>query len=314
MKIGIIGFGSIGQRHYNNLQTHQLDVVVLSSRADVEISHQVKDWKSFVTAGPYDTIFITNETAKHLETIKKCIALKPKALFIEKPLSHSTKGVEVLVRQLKQKKISAWVGYNLQFFAPLVKVKELLQEKKIGAVYYMRVAVGQDLRGWRKRDYREGYSAQKKLGGGVVADLVHDLNYPAWLLDEPLKPVAAFVKKLSPLKIDVEDYAESVFVSKKRNVGVSVHQDYLRIPGKRSLEVVGETGTIIWDSISNVVALESPTGFVWSETLNEDRNIMYQKEIAFFLDKVKGGKWFSNLEEAITDLKNIEFIKKYAKK
>src|SRR3990167_6454461 len=116
MRIGIIGFGSIGQRHYNNVQTYAFDIVVLSGRKDIEVSRRVNDWKAFVGAGPYDVIFITNETVKHLETIKKCIALKPKALFIEKPLSHSVIGVEALARQLKQKRISVWVGYNMQFF------------------------------------------------------------------------------------------------------------------------------------------------------------------------------------------------------
>ena len=294
MKIGIIGFGSIGKRHYENLLRHTKNIVVLSKRKDVNLPHQVENWRDFKKSGPYDGIIIANETAKHAATIKKCVALRPRALFVEKPLSHNLKGLNLLERLLRKSRISVFIGYCFHFFGPFLKIKNIIKNGKLGRIYYMRASVGQDLKEWRPgRDYRKIYSAKKNMGGGVMLDLVHDINYPAWLLDDVLIPKRALVRKISDLKINTEDFAESVFIGKRTGVVVSVHQDYLRIPGRRSLEIIGSKGGLLWDS---------------SDT--EDRNKMYQREIKFFLNCVKNGKYFSNFEEAMRDIANIEHLKR----
>jgi len=127
---------------------------------------------------------------------------------------------------LKQKKISSWVGYNLHFFKPLQRIEVILDRGLLGKVYSLRVSAGQDLRWWRKRNYRSSYSSQVDKGGGVILDLIHDINYPAWLLGERLRPVTVIVKKISALKITVEDCVESLLCSNS-GVIVSLHQDYV---------------------------------------------------------------------------------------
>src|SRR3989338_4493692 len=237
MKIGLIGFGSIGQRHYQNFKKLRQNVVVLSKRKNVALNDIVDTWPAFAGRGPFEAIFITNETFKHLPTIKKCLTLNPRAIFIEKPLSHNSKGLSALVRTLKRKKISTWVGYNWHFSKTLLKIKEILRRKKLGKIYYIRASVGQDLREWRPgRDYSKIYSAKKTFGGGVLLDLVHDINYPAWLLDDVLIPRRSYIRKISNLKIDTEDLVEGVFEGRNSGVIVSAHLDYLRVPGKRRSE------------------------------------------------------------------------------
>ncbi len=135
MRIGLIGLGSIGKRHYDNLHHLGLKAVVFSARKDVAGVAIVSDWKKFAEAGPFEAIFIANETGKHLTTIRKCLALQPKGLFIEKPISATSRGLERLAKELKEMKISAWVGYNLHFFAPLLRVKEILNSRELGKIY-----------------------------------------------------------------------------------------------------------------------------------------------------------------------------------
>ncbi len=312
MKIGIVGFGSIGSRHYENIKKHTEDIAIFSNRTDCPEVPLIKNWKTFVAQGPYDALFITNETSKHAQTIKECIKLKPRALFIEKPLSHTSAGLRTLQKVLEKNKISSWVGYNFQFFAPFVRIKELLAKKEIGQVYYIRAAVGQDLSEWRKRDYRTTYSAKTKGGGGVMLDLVHDLNYPSWLLGEVLEAKACVVKKISPLKIETEDFAESVLATKK-GVMVSVHQDYVRRPGRRSLEIAGEKGSILWDSENSDLTITRGQKTT-VQAVAVERNDMYRDEVAFFLAALERKKYFSNFAEGFRDIVLIEQLKKYAKR
>ena len=69
----------------------------------------------------------------------------------------------------------------------------------------MHVFCGSHLPDWRSgRDYREIYSARKDLGGGVLLDLSHELDYVQWLLG-PVKIDYAFNEKISTLKIDSDD-------------------------------------------------------------------------------------------------------------
>ena len=41
---------------------------------------------------------------------------------------------------------------------------------------------------------------------------------------------------------------------------------------------------------------------------------MYLSELQYFFNQVKKGKFFTNIAEATRDVKNIECLKRYAKK
>lgn len=312
MKIGIIGFGSIGKRHFENINSQpNVSIVVFSQRTDLGDIESFSRWEDFAAKGPFDALFITNETAKHVGTIERCLKLNPKAFLIEKPLSHSTEKLTEIARDLKQKQISAWVAYNFHFFEPFLRIKKILHEKVLGKIYYLRVSVGQDLSKWRARDYSKCYSSSKAGGGGVMLDLVHEINYPAWLLGEKLIAMTCYLNKISNLNIDTEDCAESVLTSES-GVIVSIHQDYVRTPYGRFLEIAGERGTLTWDSDDNTIKVKDNNGIVLSEKIESERNSMYKGEIDFFIDSVEKGVYFSNIDEAIQDIKLIEKLKQYA--
>src|SRR3989339_205576 len=169
MKIGIIGFGSIGKRHFENtVLRSDVSIVVFSQRTDLGDIETVSSWEELKARGPFHAFFIANETAKHVDTIERCLKLNPKAFLIEKPLSHSTGKLSEIARDLKQKQISAWVAYNFHFFGPFLRIKKIVQNKTLGKIYYLRVSVGQDLSKWRTRDYSKSYSSSRAGGGGVM--------------------------------------------------------------------------------------------------------------------------------------------------
>jgi predicted dehydrogenase len=312
MRIGVIGLGSIGARHVRNMQA-------LYPRATVEVLTQRKSWEE---AGPsirliaspaaffktkHEVYFITNETIKHTATLRRVLKQKPKGIFIEKPLSHNLSGLKEIQIIAKRQGTVVFVGYNLQFFKPLVILKKLIKKKTIGDVQYIRASVGQDLRLWRKGDYRAHYSAHNNKGGGVVLDLIHDLNYPAWLIDEPLTLLAGHAGVVS-LPISAEDIAESILRSPS-GVVVSVHQD----PGRRYCEVVGAKGTLVWEWMLGETSLIHINTSAVKRTMHirEDSGRMYIEEVKWFMKKVAEGNGYSNFEEAIQDVNNAEQIKKH---
>ncbi len=315
MRIGLIGFGSIGERHYRNLAAlGERDVTVLTGNRDADLGERhAATWKEFAARAPFDAIFIANETAEHLGAIRRALFLKPKALFVEKPLSGSEKGLEEVNALVKKSGVSFFVGYCMQFSEPLRYVKQVLARKALGQVYFMRAFVGQDMRGWEKRFARTPYARKKISRAGVLFDLVHDINYPAWLLGEELIPKASLFARVPGLAMEGENIAESLLLSKKSRAMVSVHQDYLRIPARRSLEIQGSLGTLRWDGATGEVALETAAKTT-RRTFNAAPNDMYKNEVGFFLKQVRAGRRFSNLDEAIRDIRIMSTLQHDAKK
>lgn len=312
LKVAIVGFGSIGQRHYNNLLNITDRITVLSKRNRINVIQRTKTFKELEAYAPYDLIMICNETYKHKETVLKAITLNPKIIFVEKPLVNTLSDIGAIKKALGSNKIHFMVGYSRQFFEPYLKIKKIIKSGKLGRIYYFRLSVGQDLRLWRKRDYRLSYSVHKNQGGGVVLNLIHEINFPAWALNEPIKPVFSLVRKLTKLKGDAEDFNESLLVSASGTI-ISLHQDCIRQPGKWSCEIIGSEGSLCWDTDSN--DLKVNCGKKLTETrIDFDWNQMFLQEIKFLTNLKNEKQIFSNIDEAERDLEVVQAIYEYEKK
>lgn len=318
MKIGIIGLGSIGSRHARNIQASypNATITILTKRTswdDAEKKTTLMSSPKKFYEEPQDVYFITNETHKHADTILRCLAAKPKGIFVEKPLAHSLKDVQKIRRAVMRNKGVFVVGYCMQWYGPFLRLKKLLKSGTIGTVSGMRIMVGQDLRTWRPGDYRTRYSADAKRGGGVVLDLIHELNYPGWMLEEKLQFVYGATGKVSSLEISTEDVSESVLVTSKGQL-VSVHQDYFQVPGGRSCEVWGSKGTLLWrwflpEGEAHAIQIHTPISSR-KISFREQRGVMYVRLLKDFMRHVRAADGYSNLDEAIADLKNAIQIKK----
>ena len=315
MKIGVIGLGVMGERHTTHLQR-------IYPRAHIDILTKRTHWEGagvhtrLVTsparfyAAKHELFLITNETGRHAGTILKCLAQKPKGIFVEKPLCTNMGEVARLRRALKNYKGVFFVGYCLHFFKPVVYLKKLVQNRTVGKVFGMRVSVGQDLRTWGKGGAHSGFRG-KRAGGGAILDLIHDINYPAWILGQTLSYITGAYGRVS-LPIEAEDISEAVFRS-SGGVLVSIHQDYLQRPGSRSCEIFGESGTIRWSRLlrrgaSDEIRVER----VGTKTVRfvTPPARMYVEEVKYFVRQAAAGRRTSNFEEAAWDIKNTLSLKR----
>lgn len=318
MRIGVIGLGSIGERHVRNIQA-------LFPGARIDILTSRRSWEGtsprtvlYASSAAFfkekhDVYFITNDTGKHAATILRCLKQSPKGVFVEKPLSHTSQDIRKLRRALTRYRGVFFVAYCLQYFAPLRVLKGVLESGAIGKAVMMRVSAGKDMRTWRTRDFKKSYSSNARRGGGVILDLIHEINYPAWLLGEKLSFVSGAWGRIM-LPIGAEDIAESTYVSSKGTV-VSIHQDYMQTPGMRSCEVFGEKGTAVWSRVlrrgseENQIRIESSRKTV-VKRVRAGGNDMYLAELRAFMHNVRTGRRSSNFEEAAQDLVNADALKR----
>ena len=124
MKILVVGYGSIGKRHVNNLSSLLTSKILVCTNREYDKFLKKKDCKIFkslkksIVEKPKAAL-ITNVTSEHVETAIN-LANAGINLFIEKPLSNSFSNVKKLIRVVKKKKIVTMIGCNLRFH-PCIK-------------------------------------------------------------------------------------------------------------------------------------------------------------------------------------------------
>jgi len=295
VKLLIVGLGSIGQRHLENLRRlgvhHLLAWRVRNSPLperlrlpDLEIHSTLEE----ALARKPEAVLVCNPTGLHLPVAIQA-AYAGCHLFIEKPLSHSLDGVDELISVVQKHDLVTLVGFNLRFHPGLQLVKSLLNEGRIGRVVSIRAQVGQYLPDWHPwEDYRQGYSAHRDLGGGVILDLIHELDYVRWFAGE-VTHVVCFAGHVSNLEIEAEDIAEIVLKFEGGAIG-NVHMDYVQRSASRTCRIVGEEGTILWDYYANEVRLFDAREQGWQVFQQEgfERNNMYLAEMQHFLACLEG--------------------------
>jgi len=149
---------------------------------------------------------IASPSPFHLEMCENFLNMDTH-LLIEKPIADSTEGVCSLLTRFQQKELILMVGYNLRYSPSLDFFRNLIKGNAIGEIHSVRCEVGQYLPTWRPdTDYRQGVSARKELGGGVLLELSHEIDYLRWIFGE-MEWVRASISKQSNLEIDVEDTA-----------------------------------------------------------------------------------------------------------
>jgi predicted dehydrogenase len=181
------------------------------------------------------------------------------------------------------------VGYNFRFYQPLQVMRQALMEGQVGRPIAALAEAGQYLPHWRPgSDYRQVVSARRDLGGGVVLELTHELDYVRWLMGE-VKAVSAHVDQLSDLEIDAEDIADIILQFRNGAVG-NVHVDMIQQPATRTCRIIGTEGALTWDWSSHRVQLFSNAANSWSDlhpAKTIDRNEMYVTELRHFLGCVR---------------------------
>ena len=318
-KILVVGYGSIGKRHVENLLSiSNLEIIVCTKRNDVKkLKKHAKVYRTLkqcLKEKP-DMGIIANETSLHVTTAIK-LANEGLDLFLEKPLSNSLKDVEKLRAIVKKKKLITQMGCNLRFHPCIKKIKSLIDQQKIGRIISAQVkscSYLPDYHPWE--DYRKGYAARKDLGGGIILTQIHEIDYMYWFFHE-VENVLSMSGKFSDLKITAEDYVSSLLKFKNKIIG-ELHMDYFQRPNFRSCEIRGTKGEIYWDSDNNRVIIYNMNKKRWQKKIeikNYKINLSYIEELKHFLKCVKYRKeTINNLEQGIVTLKVALAIKKASK-
>ncbi|MDC0253337.1 Gfo/Idh/MocA family oxidoreductase [Bacteriovoracales bacterium] len=269
MKCAILGYGSIGERHTRLLEKAGYTVAVVTKRNDLK-AQKYQSIKDLLKNFSPEYIVISNETSKHYEQLLELENLNyRKKVLVEKPLFH----------KIEKKKVFSFdicVGYNLRFHPFIQKIKDILKDER--KVISAHIYVGQDLSSWRKRNYTDCYSSKKELGGGVLRDLSHELDYLMWFFGPPTSLVAQ-IEKAGELNINSEDCANILWTSQNCPC-VNVSMNYIDKIGRREITIHTNKETIFCDLVNGTLKVNSNV-----EHLTLEKDFTYQKMHESFISE-----------------------------
>jgi len=320
MNVIVIGYGSIGKRHVDNLlKVRQIDQIIVCSnhhdsfqnhpeKEKLKLVRSLEDLPPMMSNGrQFDFAIIANETYKHVETANT-LAESGIDLFIEKPISDSATKAISLKKIAESKDIKIFVAYNFRFLGAIQYIKNQISSGVIGSLYFAEIEVGQYLPSWRPlSDYRESYSARKEQGGGAALDLSHEIDYMRYLFGDPVS-WKIMKSKVSHLDINSEDIFKGIYRFSSGFL-CSVHMDYIHHNKKRGINIVGSKGTLECDFIKKYIKMQKNSGEI---SLIEDARLFdvdesYKSELNDFIECIEKDKTPQiTLDDGIEVLKLIE--------
>lgn len=301
MNVLIFGLGSIALKHIDVLRILEPSAVIYAFRS----SHSSRTFDGVtniytlkeLTVAP-DFIIISNPTRLHEETIRTSIKFNC-PIFIEKPVLHDLVSADAIERIVNDNNIVTYSACNLRFHPALISLKKYLDEKR-PRINEVNIYCGSFLPLWREgTHFRQDYSANPDMGGGVHLDLIHEIDYCTWLLGKPSE-VKNVKRSNSSLDIHAVDFAAYHLLYPDFSANIVLN--YYRKDIKRIIEIVCENDTIIADLLACTLVSK-----VSNETLFEKPFLMrdtYYEQMKYFLSHLKQKTHpMNNFSEAVSILK-----------
>ena len=284
-KIIIIGFGSIGRRHYKNLcQLGFKDVYVYDIDKKRIVGKDIKTVPDIKhkNLAQFDVAFICSPSSAHIKTALQC-AKAGCHLFIEKPLSCSVAHINELQKLCKKNKLVAMVACNYLFHKGLIALLRILKSDLYGKPLLSRFVMGYSIPVHRKYIY----AAQKKYRNEtlVLDSGSHIMNCLVALFGD-IKNGFIYRSKISSLGIKSEESAAMVF-EHKRGVLSTVALDYVSRKRAQSIDAVTDKGTLTIDFMDDLVKFENESKSKGLYRGDGDSNKMFVDEIKHFFECVE---------------------------
>ena len=289
ISIAVVGTGSIGTRHLRVLkQIPEVGAIAVPKRRGRvdELSQlgQVAARNIGQAAEMGATLaIIASDTGQHLEDGHAALT-NGLDILVEKPLTKNSLEAESLAKYAIESNRRVFVGCVLRFSESLGKFRELLPQ--VGRLHSVRINCQSYLPDWRpNRPYQDTYAARPDEGG-VLRDLIHEIDYAGWLFGWPVS-LQATVRNLGRLNIDADETADLSWETPE-SCAVSLRLDYLSRPERRLLTACGEHGTLDWDGIAQTVALSLKGQPKHEFHSNQTRNQMFLAQSIAFIEATRG--------------------------
>jgi len=331
LKVGIVGFGFMGQTHYKCWKKLDGAKVVAICDVNPNIEEDTKravgnigngqdevdfsslqvytDFDKMLAEADLDAVSITLPTYLHPKTSIKALSAGVNVMC-EKPMALTAKACEGMIAEAERSGKVLQIGHCVRFWPEYAKAKEIIDSGKYG-----RVIAGTFQRlGAAPTWSIDNWFLDEKRSGGMALDLhIHDTDYVQYLFGMP-KAVSSFGAK-GPggglLHIVTQYiYDDNIVVTAEGGWGMMPTFGF-----EMSFNIVMEKATLVYDLTRDPAFRLCPAeGEAFTPKVAEGDGWFLQ--IAHFAKAAKGKKVkeITTLEESKNSVKIVEAEKKSASK
>ena len=300
-KVLIIGYGSISKkllkvlRHYKNL-----DLAILRTSIKKKGNNKNKFFFKLQDAIKFkpNYVLICSSANLHSYYFKKFKNFQNN-IFVEKPLILKQEEIKIF----KSYGFNFMVGYFLRFHPAVIYLKKYIQ-KNLSKLRMVNLEVGYDVRQWRPgRSIKNTVSTNKKLGGGTLFELSHEVDIITWFIGFP-NQIYCENNKISNLNIDVEDVTKLIFNYKNKRIIASLNLDFIQKKYSRNMKLIFDDKILTYDFVKNKVFIYK-NKTIKKVQFKSGFNKAYEKQIDFFIKKFSKKKrnYHFNVSNQITSIK-----------
>ena len=250
MKFLVVGLGSMGKRRVRCLQALDFKNIVgydvnpkrrkeAKRKYNIEIS---ENFSELIKSQKIDAMIISTSPNFHMEYAYKAFE-KNIPCFIEASVTNE-KEVKKLSQLCSKYKRLVFPSCTMIFNDSFRKVKEIIEKKLIGKIYFAKYHVGQYLPDWHPWESIKDFYVGKKETNGCKELVPFELTWINNLFGEPTI-LNAVKKKFSNLDINFDDFYD-FGLKYPKNIFFNLTIEILSRPiATRELLIVGSLGKII---------------------------------------------------------------------
>lgn len=256
--IGVIGYGYWGPNIVRNFIQNKYTTVKYVSDLDLKRGEAVKDlypdvtftndYKEILLDDEIDAVAIITPLTTHFAIAKEALEAN-KHVFLEKPMAGTSVQCQELVALAERRQKVLMVGHIFVYASPVQKIKEILDKKELGDIYYfesIRTNLG---------PYRADTS--------VVWDLAsHDLAIIEYLFKKkPFRVSATGGYFFGDKHCDVA-YSTVVF---EDNLIANINTNWIAPTKIRKIVIGGSKKMLLWDDIETETKIKIyDKGFIFA--------------------------------------------------
>ncbi len=298
IKVGIIGFGKMGQIRKEAIEKCGGGVVSIYDSNDntvIDKNFRVNDVDEVFNNVNIDAIFLC--VPNYLNAPLTIKGLKHnKHVFCEKPSTLNLKELEEVCTVEKSFGVKLMYGFNHRHHESVKSIKEIVDSKRLGNILWMRGRYGKNVDKGFFSDWR---SKQKISGGGILIDQgIHMLDLFIYVAGD-FHEIHSFVSNKYWGIDGVEDNAFVILKNNNNDITASLHSTMTQWRHLFSWEIFLEKGSLILNG------LKTPSEAYGDEVLTvSDKDRLHEEVFTYKIDS----SWDLEVKyffDAIEDNKNV---------
>jgi predicted dehydrogenase len=293
-RVLIIGVGSIGERHLRCFRATgraELSLVEIDDRLRHTVAERYgicrahADLDSALADGP-EAAVIATPAPLHVPLATRLVEAGIHVL-IEKPLSTTLEGIDLLRRIVQDRQVIAGVAYVYRLHPALAAMRQALVDGLFGRPVQLVAVCGQHFPTYRPA-YRTIYYTNRASGGGAIQDaLTHLINAGEWLIG-PVERLVADAAHQVLDGVEVEDTVD-VLTRQGRALGcycLNQHQ----APNEITITVICDGGTARCELHRDRWRWMTRPGDAWHDEPVDplERDTLFILQANAFFDAVEG--------------------------